>query len=119
MRGVSIKAPAVTRPTTPCRTIPDAVQQARSAFRQFREDIKEGKVTKANPEHPYCCRIQIPLPHPDDDDTIRILDDGEFPGGVRQKFRQLRPKVEDTLFGCSPFTLPKAAATRACTVQHD
>lgn len=82
------------------------------AFRQFREDVKEDKVTKAKAEHPYCCRIQIPQPHPEDEDTIRILDDGEFPGGVRQRFRELRPRVEDLLYGCLPSTtLPTNTAS--------
>eukprot|EP00892_Ulva_mutabilis_P011166 jgi/Ulvmu1/8421/UM042_0128.1 len=86
----------------PGLTISESVQQARTAFRSFREDIKDGKVTKAKDEHPYCCRIQIPLPHPEDEDTIRVLDEGEFPGGVRQKFRELRPRAEDILFGYNP-----------------
>lgn len=82
-----------------CRTVDESVTQARAALRAFRQSIKDGTVRKSDPALPYCCRIYLPQPHPGEENIIQLLQEGEFPGGVLQKFRKLRPAVDDLLFG--------------------
>lgn len=59
-------------------------------------------MTKREPGHPYCCRVQLPIAHPGDEERIKIIDAAEFPGGVQQQLRQLKPMVESLLFGRDP-----------------
>lgn len=84
-----------------CRTTDAAVAQARQALRRFREAQKEGQVSKQKDEHPVCCRIDLPVPHPGEEEKVKIFETSEFPGGVQQQFRALRPLIEDLLFGCA------------------
>ena len=90
--------------TTTCRTIRDAVAQARRALRSFRE--RRGRpdadaAASANDAAPAvtCCRIQLPVPHPGDKDTVKLLDAQDFPGGVQQLTRAVVPLVDDLLDG--------------------
>jgi hypothetical protein len=88
------------------------VAQARQAFRAFRAshrtDIDGNSAASGSgaptalAAGPLCCRVQLPIPHPGEEDKIRLLDEGEFPGGVQQRFRQLRPLVDGLLEGFAP-----------------
>jgi hypothetical protein len=93
-----------------CSTIGESVTQARAALRAFRLSIKDRAVQKADPNLPFCCRVSVPQPHPENENTTQLLQEGEFPGGVLQKFRKLRPCVEDLLFGCEPLGATKLSS---------
>lgn len=96
---MSARAASELPNSRPAETIPEAVRQARAALRRFREARASGEFVPADPGAPICARIQLPLPHPGAEDRIQLLDESEFPGGVLQVFRKLRPLVEDLLLG--------------------
>ena len=91
--------------------------QARHALRSFREAHAASATSiVAQQEQPEdsqlnsgsgssaltCCRIQLPIPHPGDEDAVQLLDSSKFPGGIRQLTRQMAPLVDDLMYGCVP-----------------
>eukprot|EP01026_Neomeris_dumetosa_P005618 TRINITY_DN11637_c0_g1_i1.p1 TRINITY_DN11637_c0_g1~~TRINITY_DN11637_c0_g1_i1.p1 ORF type:complete len:298 (-),score=19.69 TRINITY_DN11637_c0_g1_i1:49-897(-) len=83
----------ICQATKPARTCGEAVQQARLALRRFRElEVSESSQNKLI--------VQLPLPSTNqDDDLVRIMDEGDWPGGILQKFRVLKGMCEELLFG--------------------
>lgn len=84
-------------PPSPPRTCSAAVSEARSALRRYRESTAGTAPTTPGPRR---VTFYLPQPSPESgDDLIRPFDEGEYPGGVRQRFRGLRPLVESLLEG--------------------
>ena len=100
----------------PPKTCTDLVYEARASLRRYRDTSRSPSSPDTNaspqqeppaaefPSPPFRrMTIQLPIPSPSyDDDLIRGFDEGEWPGGVRQKFRALRPLIERCLDGYSP-----------------
>lgn len=76
----------------PPATCSDAAKAAHNAFRRFRE-------TQRNVNSIRRGTVQLPLPSPStrDDDRIRPNDESDWPGGVRQRFRAIKPLIEQHL----------------------
>lgn len=69
------------------------MSEARAALRRYRE-------ATADAPAPRRVTFYLPQPSPEaGDDLVRPFDEGEYPGGVRQRFRGLRPLVEALLDG--------------------
>ena len=80
----------------PCRTCTEAAAQARAALRRLREAVAAGEAG-AVPQ-PLRLTVRLPLPSPSrQDDSLQNDDDTDWPGGIQQRFRRLRPLVEDQL----------------------
>jgi hypothetical protein len=108
---------------SPPTTCSQAVSEARSALRRYRETQKEKEqdssnaaaaTTDADRPTPLLkttknrLTVTLPVPSPsykDDDDLLRPFDEGEWPGGIQQRFRALRPLVENFIdsFGSPTF----------------
>lgn len=98
------RRPATCAPLTDasiaCRTCTEAAAQARAALRRYRE--QDRAAPQARPR-----RLQVWLPvsspgKPREDDSIYAYDASDWPGGIQQRFRRLRPLVETLLEGYSP-----------------
>lgn len=108
----------------PPTTCLQAVSEARAALRRYREASKESKAnlnanSTADPsstegnQKPLLSTtknrltVNIPVPSPSytNDDLFRAFDEGEWPGGIQQRFRALRPLVEKFIdsFGSPSF----------------
>jgi hypothetical protein len=89
----------VQLPQTCC----EAAAEARAALRRFREanrPIHESDAvddpSKMSRRTPWRLSVQLPLPCPGfTDDLVRPYDEADWPGGIQQRFRVLRPLVED------------------------
>lgn len=97
----------------PCRTCTEAAAQARAALRRYRDAVRQqpaGDPLAAAgdagppPALPRRLRVRLPLPSPErGDDSLQNYSQGDWPGGVIQRFRRLRPLVEDAfLAGYDP-----------------
>jgi hypothetical protein len=97
------------------------VSEARAALRRYREASRE-KDSKVESDAATVIAtdnsqllattknrltVQLPLPSPNykNDDLVRSFDEGEWPGGIQQRFRALRPSVEKFIdsFGSPSF----------------
>lgn len=89
----------------PPRTCTEAASQARTAYRLFREHKQSGIYTKAVEKEPYRLTIELPLPVDNSlpnsarKDLVVALDESDWPGGIIQKFRALKPLVENVFEG--------------------
>ena len=97
---------SVTSSSQPPRTCSDAVAEARGALRRFRDASRQSPPTTPTLQPlspPYRLTLHLPLPSPSypkgDNDLIREFDESEWPGGIQQKFRALRPLIESLVDG--------------------
>ena len=92
IKCASTSAPAPPPPTTYSQLI----HEARTAFRSYRQ------THSAPPPSSHHHRLTLHFPTSPDhtfDDAITPFDEGEWPGGIRQQFRALRPLVDAFLDG--------------------
>ncbi|KAF8059444.1 hypothetical protein HT031_005249 [Scenedesmus sp. PABB004] len=92
---------------TPPRTVGAVVRQARDALRRQRAD--RAAQAAQQPEAPAPTRLTLTLPLPVasasprgaplDELPFSLFDESDWPGGIQQRFRALRPLVEATLEG--------------------
>lgn len=101
------------------RTCSEAATQARSALRRFREAAAGGEGGEA--AVPAASRrqrltVRLPLPSPErQDDAVREYSQADWPGGIQQRFRRLRPLVEEQfLSGYDPQVCRSAGLCRRC-----
>ena len=88
--------PTHSAPTTPApRTYRDGVLAARRALRALSERLAD---TAAQTPKPVRLVVELPVPVNSVNDPI-VPEEGGFPGGIRQRFRALRPLVEDLIEG--------------------
>lgn len=102
---------------TPPKTCTQVVSDVRSALRRYRDttrtdpdspsisetDASTDAAASSTSIPPRRLTVRLPVPSPTySDDLVRGFDEGEWPGGVRQRFRALRPLVERFLDGYSP-----------------
>ena len=87
----------MTRRIAPPSTCAQAVQQARQSLRLAREDTQYEEDTSTRT--PRRITIELPIPTPGRDDVIPPDRNYDWPGGMRQRFRYLRPLVDDLLEG--------------------
>lgn len=86
---------------SPPKTCTEAAMEARSVLRRFREASRNAVAPP--PSAPLRLTVQLPVPSPSgrEDDFVRPFDEGEWPGGIQQRFRALRPLIERMLEGYS------------------
>jgi Domain of unknown function (DUF1995) len=106
----------------PPTTCSQAVSEARAALRRYREASREkegnsntdaaaGTTNEQQQQQLLATTknrltIRLPLPSPNyKDDLFRSFDEGEWPGGIQQRFRAVRPLVENFIdsFGSPSF----------------
>ncbi|KAL4517974.1 hypothetical protein Ndes2526A_g02340 [Nannochloris sp. 'desiccata'] len=109
----------------PPATCSEAVSEARAALRRYREASRENDsnvesdasaVTAtattttenqllATTKNRLTVQLPVPSPNYKNDDLFRCFDEGEWPGGIQQRFRALRPCVENFIdsFGSPSF----------------
>jgi len=106
----------------PPTTCSQAVSEARAALRRYREASRENDSnvesnaaalpdasTKsqllATTKNRLTVQLPVPSPNYKNDDLFRSFDEGEWPGGIQQRFRALRPLVENFIdsFGSTSF----------------
>lgn len=86
-----------------CRTCTGAAAQARAALRRYREVLRPqpgsgGTPAAEQPLLPRRLTVRLPLPSPDKNgDGIHNYDQADWPGGIQQRFRRLRPLIEEHL----------------------
>lgn len=100
----------------------EAASQARAALRRYRESLPSTSssassassgadaaaveaASAAEQSGPTATRltIRLPLPSPSrKDDALTNFDESDWPGGIQQRFRRLRPLIEGMLTGYEP-----------------
>ncbi|WIA36231.1 hypothetical protein OEZ86_007564 [Tetradesmus obliquus] len=120
LNNISQRGPSLTAP----KTVGAVVRQARDAFRRYRQDTTAAKQQQqqqqqdASPQQPSVqslqggtrLTLQLPLPVASMappgvqlmDQSFTLFDEGDWPGGIVQRFRALRPLVEGVLEGYDP-----------------
>ena len=83
---------------SPARTCLEAASQAKAALRRYRETVPSAPP----PAAPLKLTVTLPLPSPSERELVTQFDEGEWPGGVQQRFRALRPLIESMLDGYDP-----------------
>jgi hypothetical protein len=97
---------AIITPTHPPKTCKDVVRAARSALRKLR-DTKTTKLPSQQQQTRLIIQLPFPSPTyasspPEQADLLRAYDEGEWPGGIQQKFHSLKSLVETLLEGYQP-----------------
>ncbi|KAI3430806.1 hypothetical protein D9Q98_009217 [Chlorella vulgaris] len=98
-RRTSLRCLCGAAPPIAPRSCSEAASQARSALRRFREAAGDGgNIQDQQRRQQQGVSICLPLPSPEYlDEAVRPYSQSDWPGGIVQRFRRLRPLVEDHL----------------------
>ena len=80
----------------PPKTVNEAAKGAHQALRRFR-DAQRGGVVGLSRKNKVLIQLPLVSPSNANDDLIRPEDESDWPGGVQQRFRALRPLIENSL----------------------
>lgn len=96
-KALQAKAEAVPVPK-PARSVPEASVDARRALRILLDRRREREIS-ADDMSRITVTMPVPKPGAAGEEPLVLMDDANFPGGIRQVFRELRPSVEALLDG--------------------